>query len=60
MNKKTGIQSFAEDSLFRFSLNYLRQWENCLSSLTNPLAVHCFQLNVFIADDQIRILSRLQ
>ena len=60
MNKKTGNWSFAEDSLFRFSLNYLRLWENCLSSLTNPLAEHRLQLNIFITDEKIRILSRFQ
>ena len=59
MNKKTGNWSFAEDSLFRFSL-FLKLWENCLSRVTNPLAEHCFQLNIFITDDKIRILSRFQ
>ena len=54
------MNPFRQGRLFRFSLNYLRQWENCLSSLTNPLAEHRLQLNIFIADDKIRIFSRFQ
>ena len=54
------MNPFRQGRLFRFSLNYLRQWENRLSSLTNPRAEHRLQLNIFITDDKIRIFSRFQ
>ena len=53
MNKKPEMNPFRHGRLFRFSLNYLRQWENRLSSLTEPLAEHRLQLNIFITDDKI-------